>query len=276
MTQPTSIGRVAAGPPAAPAPRGWMSQTWILTGRQVMVWLRDPFTLISALVSPLLALILFKVVLGDVIGSATGQDSAFGTVPMVILISAMFGSIAAAVRLNTERSTGLLARLATLPINRTADLSSRVAAELVRIVITTGILLVAGYAIGFRFTQGFLPVLGIFGVALLFGGMFAVLVLALAVTFPPGGPIVPLLSLLCSVLMFFNSGFAPADGYPGWLQPLVRYQPMTPAIEVMRNLAAGGPVAGNLLIVVAWAIALVAVFAYPALRGYAKAATSRN
>ncbi len=261
---------------APPSPRGWAVETMVLTGRQLLVWVRDPLGLMTVLGMPVLTMIMFKVVLGEVVGSSTGQNSAFGTVPLVILLSAMFGSLAAAIRLNTERSTGLLGRLATLPINRGADLSSRVVTELIRILVTTGILLGAGHAIGFRFTQGIGPALGIVGVALAFGGAFAVMVLALAVFFRTGAPVVPLMSLLTSLLMFFNSGFAPADGYPGWLQPIVRNQPMTPAVDVMRNLAVGGPVAHNLLVVLAWTVGIVVLFTYPALRGYSRAATARD
>jgi ABC-2 type transport system permease protein len=261
---------------ASPAPHGWAAETMILTGRQLLVWIRDPFALMTVLGMPILTMIMFKVVLGGVVGSSTGQNSAFGTVPLVILLSAMFGSLAAAIRLNTERTSGLLGRLATLPINRGADLSSRVVTELIRILLTTGILLGAGHSIGFRFTQGVGPAIGIVGVALAFGGAFALFVLSLAVYFPTGAPVVPLMSLLTSLMMFFNSGFAPADGYPGWLQPIVRNQPMTPAVDVMRNLAAGGPVAHNLLVVLAWSVGIVVVFTYPALRGYARAATARD
>ncbi|QKT08195.1 ABC transporter permease [Gordonia sp. X0973] len=282
MSAPTGTATAQAGRrdvlthASSPAALGWPAQTLILTGRQLRVWGRDPMSVMTVLGVPILTMVMFKVVLGDVVGSATGQNSAFGTVPLVIIVSAMAGSMAAAMKLNVERSSGLLGRLATLPISRGADLGSRLLTELIRILVTTALLVVAGYAIGFRFTQGIGPAVGLFGVALVFGGGFAVMVLALAVSFPTGAPVVPLLSLLTSLLMFFNSGFAPAHGYPGWLQPLVRNQPMTPAIDVMRHLAAGGPVAHDLLVVLAWSLASVAIFTVPALRGYARAATSRH
>lgn len=253
----------------------WAEQTLILTGRQLSVWLRDYSTLTQSLLFPALAMIMFKVVLGDAVGRATGQNSAFGTVPLVILVGAMFGSMAAAVRLNTERGTGLLGRLYVLPINRAADLSARVAAELVRILMSTIVLLIAGLFIGFRFTQGVGAAFGIVAVALLYGLAFSTVVLALAISARPSAPIVPVISLLSSVLMFFNSGFSPVDAYPGWLQPIVANQPMTPAIEVMRALASGGPITENLIKVIIWAVVLLAVFTYPALRGYRRAATDR-
>lgn len=252
--------------------RAWLTQSHVLAGRQILVYLRDPFTLGQVLIFPALAMIMFKVVLGDVIGEATGQDSVYGTVPLVILIGAMFGSIAAAARLNMERRTGLLSRLYVLPINRGADLTARVISELTRILLTTVILLAAGHLIGFRFTQGLGPALGLVAVSLAYGGAFAVLTLALAVNAKPGSPVVPFLGLFSSLLMFFNAGFSPPDAYPDWLQPIVRNQPMSPAIELMRSLAAGGPITENLIKVLVWTVAAVAVFTYPALRGYRKAA----
>lgn len=255
--------------------RAWATQTAHLSGRQLIVWFRDRSTMLQSLLFPALSMVMFKVVLGDAIGQATGQNSAYGTVPLVILVGAMFGSMAAAIRMNQERQTGLFGRLYVLPIHRAADLSSRVFAELVRIVLTTAVLLIAGVFIGFRFTQGPWAVVGMFAVVLLYGISFSIMILALAVNAGPAAPIVPMISLLCSVLMFFNSGFSPIEAYPGWLQPIVANQPMTPAIEVMRSLAAGGPITANLIKVIIWTVVLLAVFTYPALRGYRKAATAR-
>lgn len=261
-------------PPEGSARALWR-QAVPLAGRQILVFVRDVPTLTLAVLFPALSMIMFKVVLGDAIGSATGQNSAYGTVPLVILVGAMFGSIASATRLNHERATGLLARLYVLPIHRAADLTSRVLAELVRILVTTVILLAAGHLIGFRFTQGVGPALGLVVVALAYGAAFATFTLALAVSARPGAPIVPYLGLASTLLMFFNSGFSPVSAYPAWLQPVVENQPMTPAVEVMRALAAGGPLTENLVKVAIWTVAILCISTYPALRGYRRAARGR-
>ena len=252
--------------------RAWWNHSVALSGRQILVAVRDVYTLIQVLIVPAVSMVMFKVVLGDVIGEALGYDSIYGTVPMVILIGAMFGSIAAATRLNSERLTGLLARLYVLPINRGAELTSRVVAELVRIVVTTLILLVVGYILGFRFTQGAGPAVGLVVVALAYGAAFSLVAFAFAVNAAPGAPIVPLLGLLSSLMMFFNAGFSPVAAYPTWLQPIVANQPMTPAIEVMRACAIGGPVADSLIKTALWTVGIGALAIYPALRGYRKAA----
>ncbi|UCZ91776.1 ABC transporter permease [Gordonia sp. WA4-43] len=255
--------------------KAWRNQTLVLTGRQLLVASRDVPTLVQVLVFPALTMLMFKVVLGDIVGGATGQDSAFGTVPLVVLVSAMSGSVVAATRLNMERRTGLLSRLWVLPVNRSADFSSRICGELARILVTTVMILAAGHLIGFRFTQGVGPAIGLVAVALAYGAAFAMVTLACAVNASPGAPIVQYLGLGTTLMMFFNSGFSPVEAYPGWLQPIVANQPMTPAIEAMRALAAGGPLAGDLTKVLIWTGVLVVGCFYPALHGYRKAAAGR-
>lgn len=270
-----STMRAAEDQPVEGTLRAWLSQTLPLTGRQLTVWARQPFTLAQSILMPALTMLLFKIVLGDSITQVTGQSFAFNMVPMIVLTGAMFGSMAAAVRLNQERATGLLTRLYVMPINRAADVSSRIISELIRILVTTVVLLAAGHLVGFRFNQGPLAAIGLVGIAFLYGVAFSMMVLALAVNTRPNAPLVPYLSLLSSVLMFFNSGFVPVQMYPGWIQPLVTYQPMTPAINTMRSLAVGGPIATDLVLVIAWSVALLGIFTYPALSGYRKAAASR-
>jgi daunorubicin resistance protein C len=253
----------------------YLRHTRILTGRQLRVVVRDRLTLMQSLLFPLLSMIMFKVVLGDAVGQATGQDSAYGTVPLVVLVGAMFGSLAVGTRLISERRTGLLTRLYVLPVHRAADLNSRINVEMIRILVSTAVLTSAGMLIGWRFSQGLLPAAGIFGVALLYGAAYSTIVLTLAVS-ASNIPLVPIMSLVTSLLMFFNSGFSPIDAYPEILQPLVRNQPMTCAIETMRALAIGGPITESLTKTVVWAVGAIMIFAYPALRGYRRAAASRN
>ncbi len=261
--------------PAENSARAWWSQTAALTGRQLLVIWRDVPTLIQIIVFPMLTMLMFKVVLGDIVGKATGQNSAFGTVPLIVLVSAMFGSVAAATRLNEERRTGRLSRMWVLPVNRTADFSSRIIGEVLRVCATTTVIFAAGHLIGFRFTQGVIPAVAMLLIAMAYGACYAMFVLALAVNVSPGAPLVPFLGLLSSVLMFFNSGFSPIDAYPGWLQPIVAHQPMTPAIDVMRALAVGGPVASDLWEVAAWTLIIGGLSFYPALRGYQRTAVGR-
>ncbi|MFC8527852.1 ABC transporter permease [Nocardia sp. NPDC057227] len=258
-------------PAAENSVRSWAAHSLLQCKRLLLVWARDPGTTIQTLVYPALTLLMFKVVLGDSITRATGMPSIYGQVAMLTLIAAMTGSVVSALGFKAEKATGLLGRFWTMPVHRAAGLTGRLLAEALRVLVTTLFVILVGLTLGFRFDQGPLAALGLIGIPVLFGMGFAVLVTALA-TVSEGVMLVNIIGIVNTLLMFFNSGFVPVFAYPTWLQGTVENQPMSCAIEAMRGLSYGGPVAEPLLKTVLWTVALIAVFAYPAVRGYQRAA----
>ena len=53
--------------------------------------------------------------------------------------------------------------------------------------------------------------------------------------------LVEAIALVCTLGIFFCTGFVPLDQYPQWIQPVVEHQPMSYAIEAMRGIVAGRP-----------------------------------
>ncbi|KAA0021580.1 ABC transporter permease [Antrihabitans cavernicola] len=241
--------------------------------RLLMGWLRDAPTIIQMVVYPALMLVMFRIVLGDSISSATGQPSVYGTVPMITLVAAMSGAVVSALGLNIEQRTGLLGRFATMPIHRGAGLIGRLMAETIRIFVTTLLILAAGFGLGLRFEQGWLAAVAMLIFPILFGLGFAVFVTMLA-TLSKGGQLIQLVAIITLLMTFFNSGFVPVRAYPPWLQNTVANQPMSCAIEAMKGLTLGGPVGEPLLKTLAWSLGMILLFLYPAILGYRKAAAS--
>ncbi len=81
------------------------------------------------------------------------QNALDGTVPMAALVGALFGSTAAGISLMRERDDGLLTRFWVLPMHRIAGVLSRLTAEVIRVLATTVLVLLTGFALGFRFEQ---------------------------------------------------------------------------------------------------------------------------
>ncbi|MFI8567770.1 ABC transporter permease [Rhodococcus sp. NPDC078407] len=253
--------------------RALWTHSLIQAKRLLMRWMRDPSTMIQALLYPALMLVMFRVVLGNSISAATGSPAIYGQVPMIALVGAMFGSIVSAVGLKGERKSGLLSRFWTTPTHRAAGLLGRMIAEAVRVLVTTTVIISAGVAMGFRFTQGLQAGILLLLIPVVFGIGFAVMITFLA-TVSGDAPLVELVSIFCTLLMFFNAGFVPVLAYPLWLQPVVAAQPMSVAVGAMRNLAMGGPVMTPVLQTLAWSLGMVVVFLIPAIRGYKKASAS--
>ncbi|MEV6771155.1 ABC transporter permease [Nocardia sp. NPDC051030] len=249
----------------------WAQQSLIQCKRLLLGWARDPATTIQTLIYPAATLLMFRVVLGDSITAATGAPSIYGTVPMVTLVAAMTGSVVSALGFKTEKMTGLLGRFHTMPVHRAAGLTGRLLAEAIRVLITSLFVVAVGICLGFRFWFGPAGSIAMLGIPILFGVGFAVLVTAMA-TFSDGIMLVQVIGIITNLLMFFNSGFVPVFAYPRWLQTTVENQPMSTAIDAMRGLAYDGPIVTPLLKTLAWTIGMIVVFAYPAIRGYRRAA----
>ncbi|MGX1810238.1 ABC transporter permease [Nocardia sp. NPDC055321] len=251
--------------------RIWLEQSLIQCKRLLIGWSRDPATTVQTLLYPAATLLMFRVVLGDSITQATGMPSIYGTVPMIMLVAAMSGSVVSALGFKVEKATGLLGRFHTMPTHRAAGLTGRLLAEAIRVLVTSIFVLLVGLCLGFRFWFGPAASIAMLLIPVLFAIGFAVLVTALA-TMSEGIMLVSIIGIISNLLMFFNSGFVPTFAYPQWLQSTVENQPMSTAIDAMKGLAFDGPIATPLLKTVAWSVGMIVVFAYPAVRGYRKAA----
>ena len=246
-------------------------QTRLQAGRLLRRWTREPVVLVQALIFPTFLLVVYKLVIGESIIGLTGSNSLYGLVPMCAIVGAMFGAIGAGAALPDERASGLLSRLWALPVYRASALSGRLLAEAGRALVGAIAITAVGVAMGLRLNQGPLAAMGFVLVPVLMVMGFATVIIAVGVQ-ANGKNIITGLSTVCFLLLFFNSGMVPIDVFPGWLQPVVRAQPMSPAIEAMRGLAEGGPILWPVLQSVAWVVGLLAVFGPVAVRGYRAAA----
>ncbi|WP_068276696.1 ABC transporter permease [Aldersonia kunmingensis] len=257
--------------------RGSLSAGSLLeTGRLLRRWSRQPEVITTTLALPILLLLMFDLVLGKSLGSGVGDaadDPIYGFVPMIAIAGAIYGSTGTGSSLFKERESGLLRRFWVLPIHRATGLVGRLLAECVRAAVATVVVLLLGVVLGLRFEHGWAGMLGSLVVPIIVIAGFTPLVVAIGVS-AVGDKVVELFAILVLLAMFFNTGFVPVQDYPGWLQPVVRYQPMSCAVDAMRGFTLGGAIATPLLYTVAWSAGLVAVFGTLAVRGYRKAARS--
>ena len=226
--------------------------------------------LLESLVMPVVLLVALNIVLGDGISQLTGHSALYGSVPLIAMVGAMSGSMVGGIGLMRERTDGLLSRLWVLPVHRASGLLSRLAADAVRIVATTAVIMCAGLVLGFRFRQGILASVAWLLIPTTFGVAFTMVVITIAL-YAANTIMVEATEVVWGLLMFFSSGFVPVDQYPRWLQPVVRNQPMSDAIEVMRGLSVGGPVLAPMLATLLWSAGIAAACAIPMAIGYRRA-----
>ena len=258
------------GPVPETSSRRLVLHIWVLTNRILRRWSRDPATVFESLIIPIVLLVTLDIVLGDAISQVSGQSALYGSVPLVALVGAMTGGMIGGIGLMGERTDGLLARLWVLPVHRASGLLARLVADVIRIVVITAAVLGAGLVLGFRFRQGIVESVAWLLVPACLGLAFSAITITIALyasnTFMVEGT-----EVVWAALMFFSTGFVPLEQYPSWIQPIVKHQPVSYAVDVMRGLSLGGPVTEPLTGMLLWTAGIIALCAIPMAIGYRKA-----
>lgn len=246
-----------------------------LTGALLRSWSRNAPMAVQAVVFPAFLLFVFDTVLGATVSRMGGGDSIEGTAALIALVSVMQGSLVAAVFVTRDRDSGLLDRQWTLPLPRGAYLASRVLAEFLRGLASTVVLLLVAVALGLRFGGGPGPLIAAVTLAAGFGVACSMFVLALSAR-TDEKTVLMVFGAVFLLALFFNTGFAPAAAYPGWLQPVVEHQPMSPAIEAMRAFFRGGVDGAATATAVTWCAGLILIFGWWANRSLASVIGDRR
>lgn len=249
-----------------------MTQTLVQTQRILTRWGRDVITVMEALVLPVAFMLVLYIVLGNLIYAMTHDSALYSIVPLLALGGAVSGSAFVAIDLMREQQSGLLTRLWVMPVHRASGPLARIIAEAIRILVTTGVMLGAGVALGFRFRGGVLATLMWLGIPVILGMAFAALTTTIAL-FTSKTLVVEAVELWQLLLIFFSTGLLPVNQYPHWIQPIVAHQPVSYAITAMRGLSAGGPVLAPMIATLLWSAGIAGACAVPMAIGYRRAST---
>ena len=265
---------IAAQPAWAPGLgnriRWGVSDTLTLTKRSLMVWLRTPAYLVFTVIQPVMFVLLFRYVFGGAIPIHGGSYVNF-LLPGIIGQTAAFATFGTAIVLAQELKKGVIDRLRSMPIARSAVLTGRLVADTGRMLITILIIVGVGYAVGFRFTNGVGPAIAMIALATLFGVAIATIAAYTGLAIGDEESVQAFGLIWLFPLTFVSSAFVPIATMPGWLQAFANNQPVTYVINAMRALALGGPVEANLWKALVWLAGIFIVFLPLAVRAYRRA-----
>ncbi|MEU4063107.1 ABC transporter permease [Streptomyces wedmorensis] len=226
---------------------------------------RYPSGTLNLLLTPIMMLLLFVYVFGDVMSAgiagagADRSDYVAYIVPGLLLMTIGSTVIGAAVYVSMDMTEGLIARFRTMAIHRPSILVGHVVGSVLQSVLSVALVGAVGVAIGFRSKDATaLEWLAAFGLVVL----FALALTWVAVGMGLAGPNPEAASNMAMPLILLplvSSAFIPADTMPGWFRPIAEYQPFTPAIETLRGLLLGTGIGNNGWIALAWCLGLIAL-----------------
>ena len=248
-----------------------LSDSRVMLVRQLRKILRRPMYVVYLFVQPVMFVLLFRYVFGGAINTGHIHYVDY-LLPGIIVMTAVFGALTTGLGLTEDVKAGVVDRFRSLPIARSAVLIGRTTADLALNALTLILMLLLGFAVGFRPTQPFYEVALALLLVLAFAYVFSWIsaFIGLSVRDPETAQSVGFIWVF--PLVFASSAFVPAGSMPAALHWFADVNPVTLTVNADRALMIGhGHALGPALGMLAWLVGLLLVFVPLSIRAFRNA-----
>jgi ABC transporter DrrB family efflux protein len=231
----------------------------VLAKRNLVQIPRIPELLVFATIQPVMFVLLFRYVFGGAI-DVGGESYVNFLMAGIFVQTVAFGSVSTGIGLAEDLQRGLVDRFRSLPMARSAVLTGRTIADLVRNLFVVLVMLVVGLLIGFRPEAGLAGWAGAIGLLLLLSFAFSWVGATIALMMRSVEAVQSAGFIWLFPLTFASSAFVQTDGMPGWLQAFANNQPITQVVDAVRGFLLGQPVGSHGWQALAWCLGILLVF----------------
>jgi len=256
----------------------------IVARRNIVTLTRVPTVFVFELVQPIMFVLLFRFIFANNISNLpNGFDYVIFLMPGIFVQNAIFGSTTTAIGLAEDMKEGIIDRFRSLPMARSAVLVGRTTFDLAKNMILVAIVLVIGYVVGFRFSNGFINALWMLVLVMAVGLTFSWICSCVGLSLKKVEAVQAATFTLIFPIVFVSSAFVPVVGMAPFLQVIARNNPITHWCNLARYLAVGpgaiidpqSHVAVNtfhelVALSVGWIVLLLLIFVPLAIRLYRK------
>jgi ABC transporter DrrB family efflux protein len=243
-----------------------------MSRRNLLIWLKVPAFIVFTVIQPVMFTLLFRYVFGGALKVPVPGGYVNYLLPGVIGQTAAFTSFGTAISLAMEMKEGVIDRLRSMPISRSAVLLGRLGADLVRLLVTVLIMIGVGYAVGFRFHGGILGPIEMVALSLLLGLATCCISAFIGLAIRDEESVQAFGLIWVFPLTFVSSAFVDVHTMPGWMQAFANNQPISQMVEAMRATALGNPpgapLSNHVWVGALWMLGIMLVFIPLAVRAY--------
>lgn len=235
----------------------FLGDTLFLTGRSLRHIARSPDTVITTTVMPIAFMLLFVYVFGGAISSGSTTYVTY-LLPGILLITVASSISYTAFRLFMDMRSGIVERFQSMPISRSSVLWAHVLTSLVASLVSVVVVVLVALVMGFRSGAGPLAWLAVAGLLALFtlAMTWLAVVAGLSARTVDGASA---FSYPLILLPFVSSAFVLTATMPGPVRAFAEHQPVTPIVDVMRDLYTQQPVGSDLWVALAWCLGMLIV-----------------
>lgn len=269
-------------PPSLVSRARWAYEdTLVITKRNLLAWFRVPSYIVFTVVQPVMFTLLFRYVFGGAISLGGFIPGGYVNylIPGVIAQTAGFASFSTAIGLARDLQRGGIDRIRSMPTARGAFLAGRLVCDVLRLTVTILIMVAVGYAVGFRFSNGFVDAVLMVLLAVFLGLAVCCVSALIGLAVKEEESVQAFGLIWVFPLTFISTAFVAVSNLPSWLQGFARHQPFTVVINAMRLLALGHKVqpivaqglGSAVWQSIAWLLGITVVFIPLATRAYKRA-----
>jgi ABC-2 type transport system permease protein len=235
---------------------------WALTNRDLIKWYKNPIQLIISLVQPAVWLGLFGNAfnLGKFVPAAEFQAT-FGATNYISYLGAgmlafiiMFTAAFSGMSVVWDRRFGFMNKALSTPVGRGSIVIGKIMQSTIRSLIQAAIVLGIAVALGMN-TASFsvFTIAGSFMVLFLMSFGLSSLFVMLALRSSDWQTQMAIINLLNLPLLFASNAMLPVAIMPSWLQSVVKFNPVSYAVDGVRQLLLGsGSIANYTVLAPLW------------------------
>lgn len=261
---------------------GALTDTGVVTRRNLVKIVRVPEILMFALIQPILFVVLFAYVFGSAIqleGSSYREFLIAGVFAQTVVFGATFTGAGVA----EDMQKGIIDRFRSLPMSRAAVLAGRTASDVLINVASLTMMAGTGLLVGWRVRTPWWEVLAGFALLLLFSYALSWIMVCVALAVQSPEVVNNASFMVIFPLTFVANTFVPLENLPTAFKVFAEWNPVSSVTQASRDLFGNGsgvtavsdawPIQHPVLYTLLWTAAVLAVFVPLATRMYARAAS---
>ena len=243
-------------PPRASARTGALAFGW----RGMLKVKHVPEQLLDVTITPVMFVLMFTYLFGGAIAGSTSEYRDF-VIPGVLVMAVIFTTVYSGIAINTDLTKGVIDRFRSLPIWKPAPLVGALLGDCVRYLVAGTVIITLGLVLGFRPDNGVPGVLAALGLVILFSFSLSWVFTTLGLLMRSPNAVMNAGFMAIFPITFLSNTYVDPDTLPRGLEAFVNANPISHLVSASRGLMDGTVDSENLIVVLATAAVLTAVFA---------------
>lgn len=255
--------------------RWTLADGWTIARRNLLRMIHEPAEVILALMIPVIMVLTFGYVFGNALAPPGNESYREFLMPGIFAQTMLYGIAGTATGVALDIEKGVIDRLRSMPMSRSAFVTGRIIADTLRSLVEMVVLILCGLLVGWQWNDGAASALAAVGLIVLLRISLTCVGVFLGLVVPNPDSAGLAVYPLAFPLTVLSSAFVLPEMMPGWLGSLATWNPLSATVGAARELF-GNPVMAEdswaaqnaTLMAVAWPLLLIALSVPLAVRRY--------